>query len=77
MVEWIQIQQVIGAVVITAMVTTVLVTWTACLISGVLKKCKKKSHPLYVTEIVDCESEGKAADGRREKLIDDWKQGKI
>ena len=74
MVEWIQIQQVIGAVLITAMVTTVLVTWTACLISGVLKKCKKKSHPLYVTEIIE---EGKAADGRREKLIDDWKQGKI
>ena len=74
--EWIQIQQVIGAVVITAMVTTVLITWTACLISGALKK-RKKSKPLYVTEIIDFEKEVKAAEERREKLIDDWKDGKI
>lgn len=76
MAEWIQIQQTIGAVLITAMVATVLITWTACLISGVLKK-KKKSHPLYVTEIIDFDAEVKAAEERREKLMDDWKEGKI
>ena len=74
--EWIQIQQVIGAVVITAMVTVTLTTWAACLISGALKK-RKKSKPLYVTEILDFEKEVKAAEERREKLIDDWKDGKI
>lgn len=76
--EWIQIQQTIGAVLITAMVTVTLVTWAACLISGALKKRrKKKSKPLYVTEIIDFEKEVKAAEERREKLIDDWKGGKI
>lgn len=76
MAEWIQIQQTIGAVLITAMVTVTLVTWAACLLSGVLKK-KKKKKPLYVTEILDFEAEVKAAEERREKLIEDWKDGKI
>ena len=76
MTEWIQIQQTIGAVLITAMVTVTLTTWAACLISGALKK-RKKSKPLYVTEIIDFEKEVKAAEDRREKLIDDWKEGKI
>ena len=76
MAEWIQIQQTIGAVLITAMVTVTLTTWAACLISGALKK-RKKSKPLYVTEIIDFEKEVKAAEDRREKLIDDWKEGKI
>lgn len=77
MTEWIQIQQTIGAVLITAMVTVTLTTWAACLLSGVLKKKKKKSKPLYVTEIIDFEKEVKAAEERREKLINDWKDGKI
>lgn len=76
MAEWIQMQQVIGAVLITAMITTVLITWTACIISGALKK-KKKSRPLYVTEIIDFEKEVKAAEERREKLMEDWMEGKI
>ena len=77
MTEWIQIQQTIGAVLITAMVTVTLTTWAACLISGALKKRKKKSKPLYVTEILDFEAEAKAAEERREKLMEDWKEGKI
>lgn len=81
MTEWIQIQQTIGAVLITAMVTVTLTTWAACLISGALKKRKKKSKPLYVTEILDFTrnyiDEAKAAEERREKLMDDWKEGKI
>ena len=81
MTEWIQIQQTIGAVLITAMVTVTLVTWAACLLSGALKKKKKKSKPLYVTEILDftCKytEEAKAAEERREKLMEDWKEGKI
>jgi hypothetical protein len=77
MAEWIQLQQTIGAVLITAMVTVTLITWAACLLSGVLKKKKKKSKPLYVTEILDFEAEVKAAEERREKLIEDWKEGKI
>jgi hypothetical protein len=77
MAEWIQLQQTIGAVLITAMVTVTLVTWAACLLSGVLKKKKKKSIPLYVTEIIDFEAEVKAAEARRETLIEDWKEGKI
>lgn len=76
MAEWIQIQQTIGAVLITAMVTVTLTTWAACLISGALKK-KKKSKPLYVTEIIDFEAEVKAAEERREALMEDWKEGKI
>lgn len=76
MTEWIQIQQTIGAVLITVMVTVTLLTWAACLISGVLKK-RKKSKPLYVTEIIDFEKEVKAAEERREKLMEDWKEGKI
>lgn len=77
MAEWIQIQQTIGAVLITAMVTVTLVTWAACLLSGALKKKKKKSNPLYVTEILDFEKEVKAAEERRETLMEDWKEGKI
>ena len=77
MTEWIQIQQTIGAVLITAMVTVTLTTWAACLISGAMKKKKKKSKPLYVTEILDFEKEVKAAEGRRETLMEDWKEGKI
>lgn len=82
MTEWIQIQQTIGAVLITAMVTVTLTTWAACLISGALKTCrKKKSKPLYVTEILDFTrkytEEAKAAEERREKLMADWKEGKI
>ena len=77
MTEWIQIQQTIGAVLITAMVTVTLTTWAACLISGALKKKKKKPNPLYVTEILDFEKEVKAAEERREKLMEDWKEGKI
>ena len=77
MAEWIQIQQTIGAVLITAMVTVTLTTWAACLISGALKKRKKKSKPLYVTEILDFGAEAKAAEERRETLINDWKEGKI
>ena len=77
MTEWIQIQQTIGAVLITAMVTVTLTTWAACLISGALKRKKKKSKPLYVTEILDFEAEAKAAEERREKLMEDWKEGKI
>lgn len=77
MAEWIQIQQTIGAVLITAMVTVTLTTWAACLLSGALKKKKKKSKPLYVTEIIDFDAEAKAAEERRETLIDDWKEGKI
>lgn len=77
MTEWIQIQQTIGAVLITAMVTVTLTTWAACLISGALKRKKKKSKPLYVTEILDFEKEVKAAEERRETLIEDWKEGKI
>lgn len=74
--EWIQIQQIIGAVMITAMVTVTLTVWAACLISGLLKK-SKKSHPLYVTEIIDIEAEAKAAEERRDTLMEDWKEGKI
>ena len=81
MTEWIQIQQTIGAVLITAMVTVTLVTWAACLISGALKRKKKKSKPLYVTEILDFTrkytEEAKSAEERREKLMEDWKEGKI
>lgn len=77
MTEWIQIQQTIGAVLITAMVTVTLTTWAACLISGALKRKKKKSKPLYVTEILDFEAEAKAAEERRETLMEDWKEGKI
>lgn len=77
MTEWIQIQQTIGAVLITAMVTVTLTTWAACLISGALKRKKKKSKPLYVTEILDFEKEAKAAEERRETLMEDWKEGKI
>ena len=77
MTEWIQIQQTIGAVLITAMVTVTLTTWAACLISGAMKKHKKKYKPLYVTEILDFEKEVKAAEERREKLMEDWKEGKI
>ena len=81
MTEWIQIQQTIGAVLITAMVTVTLVTWAACLISGALKRKKKKSKPLYVTEILDFTrkytEEAKAAEERRDKLMEDWKEGKI
>lgn len=81
MTEWIQIQQTIGVVLITAMVTVTLLTWAACLLSGALKKKKKKSKPLYVTEILDFTrnyiDEAKAAEERREKLMDDWKEGKI
>lgn len=77
MTEWIQIQQTIGAVLITAMVTVTLTTWVACLVSGALKKRKKKSKPLYVTEIIDFEKEVKAAEERRETLMEDWKEGKI
>lgn len=77
MAEWIQIQQTIGAVIIAAMVSVTLTTWTACLISGALKKRKKKSKPLYVTEIIDFEKEVKAAEERRETLMEDWKEGKI
>jgi hypothetical protein len=73
---WIQMQQIIGAVMITAMVTVTITVWAACLISGILKK-KKKSHPLYVTEIIDIEAEAKAAEERREKLMGDWGEGKI
>ena len=80
MTEWIQIQQTIGVVLITAMVSVTMLTWAACLISGALKK-KKKKKPLYVTEILDFTrnytDEAQAAEKRREKLIDDWKEGKI
>lgn len=80
MTEWIQIQQTIGAVLITAMVTVTLVTWAVCLVSGAVKK-KKKKKPLYVTEILDFTraytEEAKAAEERREKLMKDWKEGKI
>lgn len=75
--EWIQMQQTIGAVIIAAMVSVTLTTWTACLISGALKRKKKKSKPLYVTEILDFEAEAKAAEERRETLMEDWKEGKI
>ncbi len=73
---WIQMQQIIGAVLITAMVTVTLTVWAACLISGLIKKCKK-SHPLYVTEIIDIEAEAKAAEERRDTLMEEWKEGKI
>lgn len=73
---WVQMQQIIGAVMITAMVTVTLTVWAACLISGLLKK-RKKSHPLYVTEIIDFEKEVKAAEERRDTLMEDWKEGKI
>lgn len=79
MTEWIQIQQTIGAILISAMVSVTLLTWTACIISGVLKKKKKK--PLYVAEILDFTraytEEAKKAEERREKLMEDWKEGKI
>ena len=82
MTEWIQIQQTIGAVLITAMVTTTLITWAVCLISGIVnKKSKKKSKPLYVTEILDFTrnytAEAQAAEERRDKLMDDWGSGKL
>lgn len=73
---WIHVQQIIGAVMITAMVTVTLTVWAACLISGLLKK-RKKSHPLYVTETIDFEAEVKAAEERRDTLMEDWKEGKI